>query len=288
VRPERASLVDRLPYWATFAEHAALAARLRLSRSPTVSSAGGGRRRVALLSPLPERSHGTYSRFTQWLPHLTARGWDADLLTSGTSDLFSALDYGDARADWRFYHRSIVDQRRNLRRLASADVVVLHRGLFPFSPWQRPTFEVALARINPHVVYDFFDAIWLPRQTVAQQTSGLARFMNPPDKIERIMRLARVVTVSNEWLAEWARPLHPDVRVLPMLIDVDQYELRVHTKRSPVVLGWIGNRHQIPRLLALAPALRRLSAERDVIVHVVSSEVVELDGVRVHCRTQPW
>ena len=73
-----------------------------------------------------------------------------------------------------------------------------------------------------------------------------------------------------------------------MLIDADHYEVRAHTHRSPVVLGWIGSRHQLPHLTSLGPVLRRLSEQREVVVRVVSSEVVELDGVRILSRTQPW
>jgi glycosyltransferase involved in cell wall biosynthesis len=73
-----------------------------------------------------------------------------------------------------------------------------------------------------------------------------------------------------------------------MLIDVDDYELRRHESRSPVVLGWVGNRFQLPRLLALAPALRRLAESREILLRVVSSEPLEIPGVPVECRTHPW
>jgi glycosyltransferase involved in cell wall biosynthesis len=78
------------------------------------------------------------------------------------------------------------------------------------------------------------------------------------------------------------------VRVLPMLIDVDHYEPRTHEPRSPVVLGWVGNRFQVPRLLSLAPALRRLAETREILLRVVSSEPLEIPGVPVEYRTHPW
>jgi glycosyltransferase involved in cell wall biosynthesis len=219
---------------------------------------------------------------------LEGTGWHGEILTACSDDEFAGFDLGDSRADQRFFHACIRNQRVNMRRAATADVIFMHRGLFPFGPWQRPTFERQLARLNDHIVYDFFDAIWLPRQTANRQVSRTARWLHPADKIEEIIRLARVVTVSNERLAEWARPQHPDVRVLPMLIDVDDYELRHHGDHSPVVLGWVGNRHQLPRLASLAPALRDLSAKRDVLLRVVSSEPVEIAGVPVECHSHPW
>jgi glycosyltransferase involved in cell wall biosynthesis len=287
--PRHAPLAERLRYLATFAEHAAFAAALR-----TGGHAGGRTRaahdrlHVTFLSPFPPSQHGTVSRFSHWLPQLRGMGCEPDLLTPCSDAEFARFGHGDARADQRFYHACVRNQWVNIRRAAEADAVVLHRGLFPFSPWQRPTFEHELARRNPHIVYDFFDAIWLARQEANRLPSRPARWLNPADKIEQIMNLAAVVTVSNETLAQWARPRQRDVRIVPMLIDIDDYELRRHEPRSPVVLGWVGNRFQVSRLLSLAPALRRLAESREILVRVVSSEPLEIPGVPVECRTHPW
>ena len=285
---ERAPLAERLRYLATFAEHAALAGLLRSTGRLPPRRAPGEHLRVALLSPLPPFNHGTVSRFARWLPQLELMGVGAELLTPCTDAEFAAFGHGDAAADQRFYRACVRNQWHNVRRAVAADVIVMHRGLLPFSPWQRPNFERELARRNPQLVYDFFDAIWLARQEAAALPSRAGRWLNPADKIEQIMSLSRVVTVSNEHLAAWARTHHDDVRLLPMLIDVDDYERRRHEPRSPVVLGWVGNRFQVERLLALAPALRRLAQIRKIRLRVVSSQPLEIPGVAVECRTHPW
>jgi glycosyltransferase involved in cell wall biosynthesis len=159
----------------------------------------------------------------------------------------------------------------------------------PFSPWQRPTFERALARVNPHLVYDFYDPIWIDRQGASEASqSRLGRWMHPPDKIEQLIRLARVVTVSNEPLAEFARGLGADVRVLPMLLEPDDYDARRHVQNSTVVLGWSGSANNLPRLRSLAPALQRVASDRDVRLRVVAPEPVEIPGVQVESLTHPW
>lgn len=287
--PQGPRTADRTRYLVTHAEHAALAAALWLQRSrwrPAPSPAG--RLGVAFVSAFPPNHLGTISRFTRWVRHLAPLGYDVTILTPCSDQTFAAFGRGDARADCRYYHECLVNLRHNLRRAAGADVVVLHRGLLPFSPWQRPTFERALALINPRLVYDFYDAIWLQRQAASRQLSQLGRWLHPADKIEVVSRLARVVTVSNERLAEWARHVHDDVRVLPMLVEVDGYARRHHAERSPVVLGWFGSARQLNRLMGLAPALRRLAAERDIVLRVVSGEPVDILGVPVDSRTEPW
>jgi glycosyltransferase involved in cell wall biosynthesis len=284
----RAPLSERLRYLLTFGEHAALAASLRSvpRRKPSVDTGEG--LRATVLSPFPPCHHGTVSRFSHWAPHLRALGCELEILTPCSDREFAQFGQGDAVADQHFYRACLRSQRRNFRHAAAADVVVLHRGLLPFSPWQRPTFEREFSRVNPRIVYDFFDAIWLARQEASAQSSRIARWLNPADKVEQIMALSAVVTVSNEQLAEWARPRHRDVRIVPMLIEVDDYELRRHAQRSPLILGWVGSHYQLPRLLSLAPALRRLAAERDIVLRVVSSQSVAIEGVPIECRTHPW
>ena len=58
-------------------------------------------------------------------------------------------------------------RRRDLPIAAAADVVFLHRGIFPFGPWQRPTFEQRLAALSPRIVYDIYDSIWVQREAIA-------------------------------------------------------------------------------------------------------------------------
>lgn len=286
----RATTGERLRYLALFGEHAALAAALRsLPRPRYERPSCRDRFRAVVLSPHPSGHLGTLARFTRWVPHLDPLGCDLEILSPTTDGEFADYKRGEPGADTRYHRASLVNGWCNIRRAADADVVVLHRGLFPFSPWQRPTFERLLARLNPRLVYDYYDPIWIDRREVSERAgSRLSRWLHPPDKIEDLIRLARVVIASNESLAEFARRHQGDVRVLPMLLEPGDYAVRAHEERSPVVLGWLGARNNLPRLLSLAPALRRLAEERDIVVHVVSSEAVDIPGVPVRSFIHAW
>lgn len=279
----------RARYLEVLGEHAALASGLRAMRPRKRPAPPEDRPlRVVFLSAYPAGHYGTASRFTPWIPHLERQGVVAEILTPSTDAEFGAYGRGDADADIRFFRICVRNQWRNLRRAADADVVVLHRGLFPFSPWQRPTFERLLSRWHPHLVYDFYDAIWPARRRASQHPSRVARWLNPPDKIEQVIKLARVVTVANEPLAAFARPHHRDVRILPVLLEPGDFNPRRHEARAPVVLGWSGSGANVQRLRSLAPALQRLAATRNIVVRVASPEVVEIPGVHVVSDTRPW
>ena len=280
---------ERLQYLGFFLQHGALAMALRLVPRRRHRARGDGRLRVVFISAYPPSHYGTVSRISRWAPHLERAGFDVEILTPASDEQWAGFETGDPAAIGRYYRATLMNAWRNLRRARDADVVVLHRGVVPFSPWQRATFERQLARLNPHLVYDFYDAIWLQRQDAHAGTqSRLARWMHPPDKVEQIIRLARVVTVSNELLAEYARAQHPDVRLIPMLLETGDYDGIEPVGAAVPVLGWMGNRYQLPRLMSLAPALQELAKSHEFVLRVVAAERVEMPGVRVESLTHPW
>jgi glycosyltransferase involved in cell wall biosynthesis len=243
---------------------------------------------AVFISPFAPSHLGTVSRLTRWMPHLERLGCSVDLLTACTDEEMAGFGHGDPWGDHRFFQACLQNQWRNIRRAGQADVVMIQRGLLPLSPWQRPTFEKALARHNPRLVFDFYDAIWPQRQDANRQASRLARWLHPARKIEDIIQVARVVTVANERLKSWADDQHPDVRVIPMLFESSEVPPARRSSRGPVVLGWFGSEDNLSRLMKIAPALQTLAATRDIRVQVVSSVEVAIPGVSVDSRTHPW
>jgi glycosyltransferase involved in cell wall biosynthesis len=244
---------------------------------------------VVVLSAYPPAHYGTIARFTRWIPHLARCDINLRVLCPCSDDEFASFGKGDARADYRYHRATLANQSRNISIASLADVVVLHRGLFPFGPWQRPTFEKLLARLNPRLVYDFYDAIWLQRRAASPERRSLAaRWLTPPDQVERLLALARTVTVSGEYLAEYARQHSREVHIIPMLLDPEDYPTKAHLPSEPVVLGWMGNRYNIRLLMSMAPALRAVAAQRPILLRVVSAEPVSMAGVPVESLTHPW
>jgi glycosyltransferase involved in cell wall biosynthesis len=259
----------------------------RLGRMKPVPPPGD--RRLAMISAYPPGHYGTVSRLTRWIPHLEARGWTVDLLCPCTDEEFAAFGRGSVAADLR-YHRAVLDaRRRDLPVAAAADAILLHRGIFPFGPWQRPTFEKRLAALNPRIVYDFYDSIWVQREAVAAGAkSRIARWLNPPDLVPSIIGTARAVTVSSGHLAEYARRHHDDVHVLPMTLEPGEYEVREHAAAPKPVLGWMGGRGNLERLRSIAPALAEAGKRADFVVRAIAPERIGIEGVEVESLTHPW
>jgi glycosyltransferase involved in cell wall biosynthesis len=163
------------------------------------------------------------------------------------------------------------------------DVVVIQRDLFPFGP---PVLERLLARRSSRLVYDTDDAAYLrPAFTPNTPFQRLRRF----DKVAEVVARARWVSVATAPIAAWARQYNPNVSVVPMAVDLAEYDRGCAASRSdPVILGWAGTAGGLRYLEALAPVLRELAGRRSIVVRVISGGYrdVRLPGVPLEAR--PW
>jgi len=165
-----------------------------------------------------------------------------------------------------------------------ADVVVIQRDLFPFGP---PLLERLLARRNAHVVYDTDDATYLrPAFTPNTPFQHLRRF----DKVAEVVSRARWVSVASEPIAAWARRYNAHVSVVPMAVDLAEYDRarRPAGPADPVILGWAGTAGGLRYLEALAPVLRQVAARHKIVVRVISGGYARVCLPDVPVDARPW
>jgi glycosyltransferase involved in cell wall biosynthesis len=186
-----------------------------------------------------------------------------------------------------FYGLFLVCRLLDILRAKHSDVVVIQRDLFPFGP---PLLERLLARRSSRLVYDTDDATYLrPAFTPNTPFQRLRRF----DKFAQVVSRARWVSVATEPIAAWARRYNPNVSVVPMAVDLAEYD-RVGCRpvSRPVgartVLGWAGTAGGLRYLEALAPVLREIADRRSIVLRAISGGYrdVCLPGVPVEAR--PW
>ncbi|MBV9327424.1 MAG: glycosyltransferase [Chloroflexi bacterium] len=186
-----------------------------------------------------------------------------------------------------FYSLFLAKRAVDVIRADRFDLAVIQRDLFPFGP---PWLERLLATRNPKLVYDTDDATYVrPAFTPDTPFQRLRHF----DKVVDLVRRARWVSAATEPIAVWAQRYNPNVSVVPMAVDLHEYDrarraAAATTVRGPTVIGWAGTAGGLRYLHALAPVLRDLAARHDIVVRVVSGGYrrVCLPGVPVDAR--PW
>jgi hypothetical protein len=227
--------------------------------------------KVLFLTQTSELGPSSRYRVYQLLPLLRERGIDCEVSPAIDSGLYSRIYLQNASPGKFRALRAVWERRRaDLRRLDEFDAVVVQKGGFPglSSGWER-----RIAARKP-LVFDFDDAIWLPRQG----GSTLLRVLHRESVVQEMMRCATAVVAGNEFLAEYARRFNRNVTIVPSTVDTVRY---LHGTGGATV-GWIGSRTTLPYLKPLAPVFNELGLRPRVIA---SGDPA---GLGFACEFRPW
>jgi glycosyltransferase involved in cell wall biosynthesis len=235
-----------------------------------------------------ETNASSRHRVLQYFPYLRQHGIQPRASRPVPEPVYQKLmenSHRQARDRAAFYSLFLACRIRDVLRARTAEVVVIQRDLFPFGP---PLLERLLVSLNPRLVYDTDDATYLrPAFTPNTPFQRWRRF----DKVAEVVARSRWVSTATEPIAAWARGFNRQVSVVPMAVDLAEYQ-RVTRSRpradGPVVLGWAGTAGGLRYLESLAPALEQLARRFPLVVRVISGGYrrVRLPGVPVEAR--PW
>ncbi len=152
------------------------------------------------------------------------------------------------------------------------DVIFINRDLLPET---RIRFlEPLLSRSNPRIVFDFDDAIFLgPRAA----------------KLRHILPHAAAVVAGNEYLARFARDAHPDITILPTVVDTDYFRPCLTRRPGPVRVGWTGSWEPMRDYLPLVKgALTELGRRHPLELVVICNRKLPFSVPNVPVRHIPW
>jgi glycosyltransferase involved in cell wall biosynthesis len=168
---------------------------------------------------------------------------------------------------WRL--ASAIWMTRHARRF---DVILMNRDLIPevrisaIEPW--------LARINPRLVFDLDDAIYLGRRS---------------QKLRKILPHFGAVIAGNGQLAAYLRQHNPNVHVIPTVADGRRYKPASSRKPGPVRIGWSGSSQTLREHLPLLhEAMEALARDHDFEFVVISNERPRFAWRGVRMRFVEW
>jgi glycosyltransferase involved in cell wall biosynthesis len=237
--------------------------------------------KVLALVPYPlGQAPGQRYRIEQWAPYLREAGVDVHFEPFADERLAKAL-YAPGRYVTKARRMTLAWFRAVARawRAADFDVVYLYREAALVGP---ALLERLVHGRNPHLVYDFDDAIWLPY--VSPRNRYLS-YLKAPGKTDAICRMAAEVTVGNETLADFARRYNPAVTVVPSTVSLREYRPRPHPPAGATpVVGWTGSHSSAQYLRLVEGALQALARRRRFRFLVIGLEDYRLEGVDVECR----
>jgi glycosyltransferase involved in cell wall biosynthesis len=205
-------------------------------------------------------------RFEQWAPWLERNhNIQIDLLPFESPRL-SKLLYEEGRIAEKAL-LIVYDFVRRAKAVLEAqryDVVVISREASLIGP---AIYERLVAWSGKPLVFDFDDSIWSPSQA---HSNGFYSHLHFYRKTSAICRLARAVTVGNEYLAGYARKRNSNVWIVPSSIELRDYILRPEPAAEvPFTVCWTGSNSTLRHFERARPALETLARQVQLKVRVI-------------------
>lgn len=235
--------------------------------------------RVLFFLPHSHEAPGCRYRVYQYIPYLQQQGVECEVRALVDSNLYRIVyknGHGLQKAA-SFAKRSLT-RIRDLDDAKHFDLLFVYRECFPIGP---AFIESYLRTLGKPIVYDFDDAIYLPRPNVFKT------LIRHPQKTANIVQLADRVIVSNDHLRGFCAAYNRNVDVIPTSVDMARFCPAERTeRRRPLRIGWIGTHSTARYLNILRRPLQRLASRFDFELFVVGAgRNIEIPGVQVVNKT---
>lgn len=244
-----------------------------------------------VLATHPEVAPSTRFRVDQYRPFLARQG-----IELAYSFLFDKQEYQAIRSSegtllkgTRFL-RALARRRKVLRSRLDADLVWIEREI---APALGGVFRSALDGLTVPIVYDFDDAVYLPRPGGHPL---LGKLNAPALQTVDLCSRAHTVFAGNSVLADFAEEHSDRVMILPTVINTDRFlpgpdvawdPRSTPSPGDPPVIGWVGSHSTLPYLLERVEAFRALRRIHAFRLRIVSNRPPpEIHGVDVDYV--PW
>jgi len=241
--------------------------------------------KLLVLAPsLQNTSPGSRFRIEQWMTFLDRQGFEC-AYNSFEDEALHRLIYTEgnfARKSW-----SVV--RAFFRRLALVHGIKKYDAVFIYEEASRigpAIIERLIHAAGVPIIYDFCDPVYMPYKSNRNSYLSYLKFFG---KTRTICRLSHHVLVGNPDLANYALRYNPIVTIVPITINMAEYQQREYSPPkdagSPVI-GWTGSHSTIWFLEQAGSMLRELRQRREFRLDLMGAEQFTLDGVDL--RAEPW
>lgn len=141
-----------------------------------------------------------------------------------------------------------------------------------------------LKKLNPNIVFDFDDALYLADKYEEPHRPTGDNFLN---RFNYILRSAKAIVVENHQNKSYARKFNPNITIITGPIDTARYFPKPRSEASAihgdtVAIGWIGSPGTTMYLAPLIPVFKRLSARyRKLKVILIGSGEFQVESVDI-------
>jgi glycosyltransferase involved in cell wall biosynthesis len=218
------------------------------------------------------RAPSSRFRVLQYLDLLRADGWTATVAPCRPDKFASHHEYpGGFAADGVLTAAKVASRLWSALKAPAHEIVYLERELIPYVC---PEPEQFVQLLNPTIIFDFDDAIYL-------------NYPADNNPIPSVLKMSEAVIAGNEILGTWAISHTDRVWVLPTAVDTDRYKMR-EAKGDGTRLVWTGSASNLKYLEAIGPALAETAKLHPSLVLRVVCDRPPAATLGVPVEFVPW
>lgn len=146
------------------------------------------------------------------------------------------------------------------------DVVWIEKELFPWLPLN---IEGALAFMGVKYLVDYDDAIF---HNYDLHKNKLVRILLQ-NKIQKVMKGAKVVTVCNDYLRKFAENAGTkNIKIIPTVVDLNKYTFSPPVNNEALTIGWIGTPITEKYIIGLMDILEAIAEKIKIKILLIGGE----------------
>lgn len=209
---------------------------------------------LAIVQHRKGRSPGQRFRFEHFIPILEKNGYEiifSNIINE--KDDFIFYSKGKYFSKLLIVLKSFRHRFRDLRIAKNCDAIFIYREAFMLGTTY---FEKRLSKLNVPIIFDFDDSIWL--NDTSEGNQNLA-WMKKPEKTAEICKLSNLVSVGNQYLADYAKVFNKNVAIIPTTINTEYHTpIKVKAEKKPICIGWTGTTTTLKHYDTAIPVLQRI------------------------------
>ncbi|MEO6490916.1 MAG: glycosyltransferase family 4 protein [Ferruginibacter sp.] len=240
-------------------------------------------KKILVICPHPENvAPGQRLKYEQYFDHWRNNGYSVTVSPFFSERMQSILYNKSNKLEKIFWVlRAYVKRVVGLFSLQKYDLVYIFLWVTPFG---YPLMERLYLAVNPNVVYDIDDAIFIKAESVVNRSID---FMRGRSKPFFLMKLARHVIACTPFLTEVAASYNKKVTDISSTINTDSYQpVNNYQNDHKLILGWSGSHSTSPFLYLLKDVLLELHQKIPFKLMVMGDPSFHIDGIEMEAL--PW
>lgn len=242
------------------------------------------RKKILVICPHPENvAPGQRLKYEQYFQDWRAHGYDIDV-SPFFSDRMQSILYTKGRIPEKMFWVAWGHLRRigDIFKLKRYDAIYIFLWVTPFG---YPLFERIYTWLNPNMIYDIDDAIFIKAKSIVNRSMDFLRGRNKPFYL---MRTAKHVIACTPYLTDTAKQYNKKVTDISSTINTETYLPANHYNNNhKMVLGWSGSHSTSPFLHLLRAVLLELQKKMPFKLLVMGDAQFKMDGIE-DLEAIPW